>query len=61
MLGAQEKAYSRALLAGGVLMFSVSWKGKKPPQEKGATTFILLDYDAYSDVTPYMPSTGNLV
>ena len=32
-------------LAGGVLKFSVLWRGKRTPRDKGATAFILPEYD----------------
>ena len=54
----QERTYGGAQLAGGVLMFSVSQRGKRTPQEGGATTFIPPEYDVCSDVTLHTPSTG---
>ena len=48
-------------LAGRVLKFSVLWRGKRTPQDRGATAFILPVYDVFGDVALYMPSTGNLV
>ena len=55
------RACSEAQLAGGVLVFPVLQRGKRTPQDRGATTFILLEYDIYGDVTPYTPSTRNSV
>ena len=49
---AWERAYSGAHLAGGGLMFSITWRGKRTPWEEDATAFILPDYDICSDVTP---------
>ena len=51
----------RALLPSGVLMFSVLQRGKRTPQDTGATAFIPLKYDVCGDITPHMPSTGNSV
>ena len=42
-------------------MFSVLWRGKRTPREKGSTTFISPEYDICGDVTLHMPSTGDLV
>ena len=39
-----------AQLAGGVLKFSVLWRGKRTPQDKDATTFIPPVYDVFGDV-----------
>ena len=58
---AWERAYGEAQLVGGVLMFSISWRGKKTPQERGATTFIPLEDDGCGDITLHMPSTGDSV
>ena len=55
----QERAYSEAHLAGGVLMFSITQRGKRTLQEGGATTFIPLEYDVCGDITLHAPSTGN--
>ena len=55
---AWERAYGGAQLASGVLMFSISWRGKRNPWDLGATTFILPQYDVSGDVAPHMPSTG---
>ena len=38
-------------LACGVLKFSVLWRGKRTPRDKGTTAFILLEYDVCGDVT----------
>ena len=55
------RAYGRTQLTGGVLILSISWRGKRTHWEKGTTAFILPEYDIYGDVTLHMPSTGNLV
>ena len=44
-------------LGGGVLKFSVLWRGKRTPRDRGAATFILLVYDVFGDLAPYTPST----
>ena len=46
-------------LAGGVLKFSVLWRGKRTPSDRGATAFILLVYDIFGDIALHMPSTWN--
>ena len=49
-------------LAGGVLKFSVLWRGKRTPQDKGTTAFIPPEYDVCGDVTPglgYGPLTAS--
>ena len=49
-------------LAGGILKFSVLQRGKRTPWDKGATAFILPEYDVCSDVTPglgYGPLTAS--
>ena len=39
-------------------MFFDLWRGKRTPQDRGATTFIPPEYDVCGDITPHMPSTG---
>ena len=49
-------------LAGGVLKFSVLWRGKRTPRDKGSTTFIPPEYDICGDVTlglGYSPLTAS--
>ena len=58
---AQGRAYGRAQMAGGVLMFSLLWRGKRTPRDRSATTFIPLAYDVYGDITPHTQSAGDLV
>ena len=58
---ARGRAYGQTLLAGGVLMFSVSQRGKRTPQDKGATVFIPLEYDICGDITLHTPSAGDSV
>ena len=49
-------------LAGGVLKFSILWRGKRTPWDKGATAFIPLEYDICGEVAPglgYGPLTAS--
>ena len=39
-------------------MFSVFWRGKRTPQDRDATAFILLEYDVFGDVTLYRHLPG---
>ena len=64
LMGAQERARGGimvAQLAGGVLKFFVLRRGKRTLWDKGATAFILPEYDVCGDVTPHMPSSRNSV
>ena len=47
---AQGRAYSGAQLARGVLMFSVLWRGKRTPWDRGGTTFIPPGYDVCENI-----------
>ena len=55
--GPRREPYDEAQLAGGVLKFSGTWRGKGTPREGGATAFILPEYDVCSDITLHVPST----
>ena len=49
-------------LAGGVLKFSILWRGKRTSRDKGATAFIPPEYDICGDITPglgYGPLTAS--
>ena len=48
-------------LAGGVLKFSVLWRGKRTPLHRGAAAFISLVYDIFGEVALNMKSTRNSV
>ena len=40
---------------------TLDWTPDWTPWDRVAATFILPAHDIYGDVSPYMPSTGNLV